>query len=210
MTVPRASAAFTTPILLIMLLGFPALAPTHARADEFVMPFGGYLSVQSIGGEAGGVTTFGLGTSPSNFVAYLKGLPNTPSSLSAINVGFFASGTTIHLGMFTTFAGASGWAFSNGTDQASIVAFSDIDNSLGLGGSIIQQTGANTWVLHLDDALSYLYDDDDNDVLIQLRITDKPVTTVPEPTTGLLLLAGSALVGWKVRRHLGADATARR
>jgi hypothetical protein len=189
--------------LLILLIVITAClaAPIRARADEFIMPFGGHLSIQFVGGEASGVTTFGLGTAPSNFVALFSGLPNSPSSLSPINVGFFAAGVTIHFGMFTTFGGSSGWAFSNGTDQASLVAFSDIDNSLGLGGSIIQQTSGNTWVLHLDDALSYLVDDDDNDVLIRLQITDKPVSTVPEPATWLLLLSGSALVGWRTRRR---------
>jgi len=187
-------------LLFLSLLTACLAVPIRARADEFVLPFGGYLSVQFIGGEAGGVTTFGLGTSPSNFVALLSGLPNTPSSLSPINVGFFASGTTIHFGMFTTFSGSSGWAFSNGTDQASLVAFSDIDNSLGLGGSIVQQTSNNTWVLHLDDALSYLVDDDDNDVLIRLTITSKPVNTVPEPSTWVLLLSGSAFIRWHTRR----------
>lgn len=188
-------------LLFLSLLTACLAVPIRARADEFVMPFGGYLSVQFVGGEAGGETTFGLGTSPSNFVALLSGLPNTPSSLSTINVGFFASGITIHFGMFTTFSGSSGWAFSNGTDQASLVAFSDIDNSLGLGGSIIQQTSNNSWILHLDDAQSYLVDDDDNDVLIRLTITDKPVNTVPEPSTCMLLLSGSALVGWRTRRR---------
>lgn len=188
-------------LLFLSLLTACLAVPIRARADEFVMPFGGHLSVQFVGGEAGGVTTFGVGTSPSNFVALLSGLPNTPSSLSTINVGFFASGITIHFGMFTTFSGSSGWAFSDGTDQASLVAFSDIDNSLGLGGSIIQQTSNNSWILHLDDAQSYLVDDDDNDVLIRLTITDKPVNTVPEPSTWMLLLSGSALVGWRTRRR---------
>jgi len=178
-----------TLLLLLSLITACLAAPIRARADEFVMPFGGYLSVQFVGGEAAGVTTFGLGTSPGNFVALLSGLPNNPSSLNPINVGFFAAGVTIHFGMFTTFGGSSGWAFSNGTDQASLVAFSDIDNSLGLGGSIIEQTGSNTWELHLDDAQSYLVDDDDNDVLIRLTITNKPVNTVPEPSTWLLLLS---------------------
>jgi hypothetical protein len=197
-------ATLTTSVVVLTLLSSLAVVPTCARADsiqEFVMPSSGYLSIQFIGGEAGGVTTFGLGTSPSNFIALFSGLPNTPSSLAAVNVGFFSAGTTIHMGMFTTFAGESGWAFSNRTDQASIVAFSDIDNSLGLGGSIIQQTSPNTWVLHLDDALSYKYDDDDNDVLIRLRITSKPVSTVPEPASGLFLLSGSALVAWRARRR---------
>jgi hypothetical protein len=116
------------PIFLLTLLSLLVAAPMTVRADEFVMPFGGYLSIQPVGGEAGGVSTFGLGTSPSDFHAYFTGLPNTPSTTDAVNVGFFAAGTVIHMGMFTTFSGSS-WAFSNGTDQASIVAFSDTDNS---------------------------------------------------------------------------------
>lgn len=197
---PSRSSAVLNLTFLSLLTACLAV-PIRARADEFVMPFGGYVSVQFVGGEAGGVTTFGLGTSPSDFVALFSGLPNTPSSLSPINIGFFASGVTIHFGMFTTFSGSSGWAFSNGTDQASLVAFSDIDNSLGLGGSIIQQTSDNAWVLHLDDALSYLVDDDDNDVLIRLTITSQPVSTVPEPSTWIMLLSGSVLIRWRTRRR---------
>jgi hypothetical protein len=197
---PSRSSAVLNLVFLSLMTACLAV-PIRARADEFVMPFGGYLSVQFVSGEAGGETTFGLGTSPSNFVALLSGLPNSPSSLDPINIGFFATGVTIHFGMFTTFSGSSGWAFSDGTGQASLVAFSDIDNSLGLGGSIIQQTGNNSWVLHLDDAQSYLVDDDDNDVLIRLTIMDKPVSTVPEPSTWMLLLSGSALVGWRTRRR---------
>lgn len=123
---PTWSAA--PPFLLLLFLVFQAILPSRAGADEFVMPSGGYLSAQSIGGEAGGITTFGLGTSPGDFVALLSGLPNSPSSLAAINAGFFAAGATTHFGMFTTFSG-SGWAFSNGTDQASLVAFTDTDNA---------------------------------------------------------------------------------
>ena len=133
---------------------------------EFVMPVSGQLYLQQKGGSAGAVTTFGLGTSPANFVPYYTGLPNDPDPTGEVSVGSFTAGTTIHFGMFTE----TGWAFSNGTDQASIVAFTDVDDSLGMGGSIIQQTSANTWLLHLDDALSYLVDDDDNDVLMQLRV----------------------------------------
>lgn len=183
-----------------LLLGSVVAAPMTVRADEFVMPFGGYLSIQPVGGEAGGVSAFGLGTSPSDFHAYFTGLPNTPSTTDAVNVGFFAAGTVIHMGMFTTSSGSS-WAFSNETDQASIVAFSDTDNSLGLGGSIIRQTGSSTWVLNLDDAQSYLVDDDDNDVLIRLQVTSQPITTVPEPPSSWLLLSGGALVAGFSRRR---------
>jgi hypothetical protein len=56
-----------------------AIATPPARGDEFVMPFTGDLYLQQMGGEAGGVTMFGLGTSPANFVPYYSGLPNNPS-----------------------------------------------------------------------------------------------------------------------------------
>ena len=195
-------------ILVLTLLGLFAIGPTRAWADgidEFAIPSSGYLSIQFIGGSggAGGVTNFGLGTAPSNFVplftVFFNGGTNPP--MSVINLGFFSKGTVIQMGMFSTSAGASGWAFSTGTDQASIVAFSDIDNSLGLGGSSMQQTGRGTWILHLDDAQSYKYDDDDNELLLRLRVTSQPISPVPEPASGLLLLSGCALVTWKARRR---------
>ena len=160
-----------------------------AEGNEFVMPIDGNLFLQQMGGEAGGVTSFGLGTSPSNFDVLYTGLPNNPSPVGEVLAGFFTAGTTIHFGEFTTFAGLEGYAFSNGTDQASVVAFSDIDDSLGMGGSIIQQTGQDTWLLHLDDAVSYLFDDDDNDVLMQLR-----VAPVPETGAAPLLAAGVLVI----------------
>jgi len=84
------------------------------------------------------------------------------------------------------------WAFSDGTDQATLFAFTDVDNSLGFGGSVIEQTSISTWLLHLDDAMSF-YDDGDNDVLIQIRLSAATPTPAPEPAT--LLLLGSGLLG---------------
>jgi hypothetical protein len=162
-----------------------AIGTGAANANEFVMPVSGDLFIQQMGGEAGGVTTFGTGTSPSDFIPFYTGLPNNPNPTGGLLVGFFNAGTTIHFGEFTVFGNLSGFAFSDGSDQASIVAFTDVDNSLGMGGSIIQQTGPETWLLHLDDAVSYLFDDDDNDVLMQLR-----VAPVPEPRMTLPMLSG--------------------
>jgi len=153
-----------------------------ANGDEFVMPVTGELFLQQMGGEAAAVTSFGLGTSPSNFVPLYVDLPNSPQPTGEVLAGIFTSGTTIHFGESTVFGSLSGFAFSNGTDQASIVAFTDVDDSLGMGGSIIQRTGPETWLLHLDDAESYRIDDDDNDILMQLR-----VASVPEPATALCL-----------------------
>lgn len=136
----------------------------------FVMPFNGRLYLLQEGGSASASTDFGLGTSPTNFAQYYGGLPNNPNPVGEVMVGYFTAGTVINFGMFTVFGNQSGWAFSTGTDEGSIVAFTDIDDSLGMGGSITQQTSSTTWLLHLDDALSYLYDDDDNDVLMQIRV----------------------------------------
>ena len=136
----------------------------------FVMPVNGTLYLQQKGGEAGASTEFGIGTSPTNFVKYYSGLPNNPDPVGEVLVGTFTKGTIINFGMFTQFGSQSGWAFTSGSTRASVVAYSDVDNSLHMGGKVLQQLSPTTWLLHLDDALSYLYDDDDNDVLMQIRI----------------------------------------
>ncbi len=184
-------------VVVFTLIAIVAAMSSTAQADEFVMPLDGFLNLQQMGGSAGAVTTFGIGTSPTNFVPFYQGLPNNPSPTGPLPAGFFPAGTTIHFGMFTTFGSDSGWAFSNWTDQASLVSFSDLSNSLGLGGSIIQQTGSNTWLLHLDDALSYKYDDDNNDVLMQLQIggSSPPPSPIPEPSSMILVASGLLSLG---------------
>ena len=196
---PKFLGALTVGVLVCL-----AITSEPAKADSFVMPSDGYLYLQQMGGEAAGITTFGAGTSPSDFVPLYTGLPNNPSPTGLVLVGFFSAGTTINFGMFTTFDGTA-WAFSSGTDQASIVAFSDIDNSLGLAGSILQKTGSNTWVLHLDDARSAGIDDDDNDVLMGLRVSPTKISIVAEPGTWLLVLTGTAAIArrsYRLRRYL--------
>ncbi|MCX5771341.1 MAG: hypothetical protein NTZ09_13890 [Candidatus Hydrogenedentes bacterium] len=37
-------------------------------------------------------------------------------------------------------------------------------------GSILEQIAPDKWLLHLDDANSYKYDDDDNDIPIVIRL----------------------------------------
>jgi hypothetical protein len=181
---------FLKSLSVVTILYF-TIALATANADEFVMPVTGGLFLQQKGGEAGGITTFGLGTSPSNFIPIYTGLPNNPNPVGEVFVGLFNAGTTIHMGEFTEFGDLNGFAFSNSTDEASTVAFSDIDNSLGMNGSIIQRTGPNTWVLHLDDAVSFKFDDDDNDVLMQVRVAQ-----VPEARTSLPLLTSIIVIAW--------------
>jgi hypothetical protein len=82
-----------------------------ANGDEFVMPVTGDLFLQQMGGEAGGVTSFGLGTSPTNFIPFYTGLPNNPNPTGEVLVGMFNSATTIHFGEFTVFGSLSAFAF---------------------------------------------------------------------------------------------------
>lgn len=138
--------------------------------QTFVMPVTGTLYLQQEGGSASATTSFGTGTSASNLVFYYSGLPNNPNPTGQVTLGTFTAGTLVNFGMYTTFGSQSGYAFSIGTDQASLVAFADLSNSLGMNHGVTQQTSSTTWLLHLDDALSYLYDDDNNDVLMELIV----------------------------------------
>lgn len=153
-----------------------------AGAESFTVPFDGEVYLSPEGGFAAASTKFGLGTAPENFVQVFEGLPNNPSPDAEVLIGTYSAGDVIDFGMFTTF-GSSQWAFSTGNDSASLKAFTDTNNSLGFGGNVIEQTGPDTWLMHLDDARTV--DDDDNDVLIGIRV-------VPEPASAILLAAGIA------------------
>jgi uncharacterized protein (TIGR03437 family) len=146
----------------------------NCHAEGFIAPFSGNLYLKCIGGSSAGVSTFGVGTSPSNYVPYLTGLPDRPSPSGEVFVGAVTAGQTVFLGISTPYNNQTYWAFSNASDQASVVAFTDVDNSLRMGGRIIEETAPTMWLMHLDDAASFLFDDDDNDILIQIRLSGTP------------------------------------
>lgn len=149
-----------------LLLAWTAVT---AHAQGFAVPTSGALFLQAVGGSAQGTSQFGLGTSPGNFTPLLTGLPGSPSPRGEVFAGFVNAGQTVQFGMYTlSVTGA--YAFSNETDAASQGVFWDTNNSLGMGGSILERTGSNTWLLHLDDAHSHQIDDDDNDILIAIRL----------------------------------------
>jgi PEP-CTERM motif len=115
-----------------------------------------------------------------------------------VDLGVFASGTALDFYNLSDFSGVS-WAFSRDLDStpsaADLEVFRDRDNSLGLGGSIVETIGVDHWILHLDDAASV--DDDDNEMIIDVR-----VRPAPEPATLTLLLAGAAAVAFRRRKRL--------
>ncbi len=164
----------------------------------FTVPYDAILYLKPVGGTGGAATVFGIGTSTANAVPYFTGLPNNSQPNGEVQVGPVTAGTSLNFYMQSTF-GSSGYAFSNlyTTDPASITAFSDPDHDYSATGNIVTQTGSTTWVLHLDDAVSYQIDDNDHDVLMQVRLA--PTTTgTTTTTTTVTASTGTATYGQPV------------
>jgi hypothetical protein len=87
-----------------------------------------------------------------------------------VKVGPVKAGTVLRFYQKTEWNGQTYWADSSRSDPSSRVAFYDIDNSLGLGGTAVEQVDSNAWLFHLDDAASFNVDDDDNDSLILMTL----------------------------------------
>ncbi len=131
---------------------------------NFVVPKDGILYVSCIAHEAGATSEFGVGTGDTSLRTVLT---DTSGSTAEVAYGPVRGGDTLHFFVRTQW-GPSYYASTLATDFPAIEAFTDRDNSLGLGGAILRQTGTNTWLLSCDDAASG--DDDDNDLVFQLRI----------------------------------------
>src|SRR5262249_10133978 len=101
---------------------------------------------------------------------YFTGLPDSPTPSGEVQVAPVAQGTSLTFYQKTTWGGSTYWAFSDRVvyDQASLIAFANPTAAGTL--SVVEQTSPTTWVLHLDDAASYLVDNDNNDALIQVRL----------------------------------------
>ncbi len=119
-------------------------------------------------GDRGGTTEFGIVLPQGDPLPIFTGLPGHPNPAREIEVGPVSAGSKLRIYLKR----GNSWVFSDSTfTKQSHETFSDRDNSLGGGGSIIEKTGSNTWVLHLDDIGSH--DDNDDDIFIQLRL--KPI-----------------------------------
>jgi hypothetical protein len=159
---------FRKGLLLVVAAG--VIAP-RCLANVFIMPRDGEVFIKGVGGTAGAISNFGLGEGIADFHPYLFDLP---AQTAEVDIGHFALGEVVPFATYTSFFGIF-YAFSTDTTTpASRTAFMDLDNSLGLNGGVIQNKGPDLYQLALDDAASFNYDDNDNDILISVRIAPEP------------------------------------
>ena len=114
-------------------------------------------------------------------------------------MGSFNPDQPIPLAVLTNWNGQSFFATIGGTDRASQIVFSDLDNSLGFGGNTFELLDTNIFLAHLDDAASFTVDDDDDDVLVQIRVASK--RTTPESSSVLVYITlGGLILGSAIRK----------
>jgi hypothetical protein len=139
--------------------------PPTFHQDFFIIPYNAVLYMAPVQGGRGDSTEFGIVASQGDFLPIFTGLPGRPNPAGEVLVGPVTRGSRLRVYLEKN----NVWVFSDtaSSDQTS-ESFWDRDNSLGGAGSIIEKTGDATWVLHLDDVGST--DDDDKDILIQIRL----------------------------------------
>lgn len=173
---------------------------TASHAALITTSVSGDLIFEVLSGEGGAsFQEFGFGTPSANsvksdrdviFTIELNGSVVGVDPSPIVNAGFFSSGSALDFYNVSSFGG-SFFAYSStlgdNPSVSDLVTFTDVDNSLGFGGSVVEVVAANTWILHLDDAASGLCcDDDDNEMVIKISVDPNGVpdmTPVPLPST---------------------------
>lgn len=91
-----------------------------------------------------------------------------------VSKGLHPAGSELHFYGRSVFGGREYWAFSShlggNPSSSDRVMFLDSDGSLGRGGSVVETLDTDHWRLHLDDAASVCCDDDDNDLVVDVRV----------------------------------------
>jgi len=138
----------------------------------FVMPYRATVFLTPLRSECGGPNDLGVGTGEDDCRIVLRELPKRPEPPGEVEIGDYEKGDVIPFCITSSWRGESFWASTSEDSYASRAAFQDTDGSLG-GESAVEQFGPERWLMRLDGANTYKYDDDDNDVLILLRLESR-------------------------------------
>jgi hypothetical protein len=142
--------------------------PPAYPPDFFIIPYDATLYLAPVKGYGGATTELGIVTSLGDFLPIFTGLPGRPNPAKEVEIGPVSRWSKLRIYLKRN----GEWVFSDAASSPlSRECFWDRDYSLGGRGSIIEKTSASTWLLHLDDIDST--DDDDGDILIQIRLRPK-------------------------------------
>lgn len=180
--------------LALMMLVFVGAA----HAAYLTPSSSGNLMIQYLGGQAGpSHQEFGTHNPVSgmNRVALQVDYTQPLGIVPVANMGYHWAGIGIDFYERSDYMGDL-TAYSNGSTLSDMTAFTDTDNSR---GGAIEVVSANDWILHLDDAWSFRFDDDDNDLVVRVWIDPSAPVPVPEPSV-LTLLAVGLLIALRVSR----------
>src|ERR1700729_2409233 len=121
---------------LVCLITALTICCSFAGAENFVVPSSGQIYLEAITAKTGAEWKFGIGTTPENCKVYLSSLPDTSYPRGESPTEPLNAGETVRFCMWSKFGTRTAWAFSDGSDQASLVAFGDAKNALGMGANV--------------------------------------------------------------------------
>lgn len=181
--------------LMVVLLSLLLTKVSYGDLLNIIVPYDADLYFSYISGSSAASTDFGLELSDGNYTTFLSDLNSSqqPPYGYEMYAGLFTAGTELTVFELSFWHDNFHFVISDAENPSSINAFTDVNNSLGMGGTVVEQTGNFTWLLHLDDAAPFL-DDDDNDVVVQVRLMPANAASVPEPEMFTMLVAGVAVL----------------
>jgi len=135
-----------------------------------VVPYDCVLYVKATGGSASAKSTLGTGAQAGEFKAVITGLPHNPAPRKEVKLGAFLAGDSVPLAIRTEWGGKTYFAFAKGMDKGSRHTFGDPDKNAEGKGILRPLKRPGVWSLSLDDAASFLIDDDDGDIVLEIRL----------------------------------------